>query len=74
MGAHSRTLFLENIPMVLNQLERLKQDSAELEIYAQKLGKRGDMNRKSLILNKLNFLNRRIQDIQSTSFTRSITT
>lgn len=74
MGARWCTLFLENIPMVLNQLERLKQDSAELEIYAQKLEKKGDVDRKSLILNKLNFLNRRIQDIQSTSFTRSITT
>tara|TARA_Y200000002_G_scaffold365263_1_gene355005 strand:+ start:797 stop:1021 length:225 start_codon:yes stop_codon:yes gene_type:complete len=74
MGVRLHTLFLENIPMVLNQLERLKQDSAELEIYAQKLEKRGDVNRKSLILNKLNFLNRRIQDIQSTSFKRAFTT
>ena len=74
MGAHLRTLFLENIPMVLNQLDRLKQDSAELEIYAQKLEKRGEMDRKSLIINKLNFLNQRIQDIQSKTFTRTITT
>ena len=60
--------------MVLNQLERLKQDSAELEIYAQKLEKRGDMNRQSLIINKLNFLNQRIQEIQSKTFSRTITT
>lgn len=68
------TLFLEKIPMVLNQLERLKQDSAELEIYAQKLEKRGEDNRKSLIMDKLNFLNQRIEEIQSKTFSRTITT
>jgi len=65
--------FLEKIPMV-SQLERLKQDSAELQIYAQKLEKRGDMDRKSLILTKLNFLNQRIAEVQSTTFTRTIST
>lgn len=65
--------FLEKISMV-SQLERLKQDSAELQIYAQKLEKRGDMDRKSLILTKLNFLNQRIAEVQSTTFTRTIST
>ena len=60
--------------MVNTQLERLKQDSAELEIYAQKLEKKGDDDRRSLIMDKLNFLNQRIEQIQSTTFTRTITT
>ena len=60
--------------MVNIQLERLKQDSAELEIYAQKLEKKGDDNRRSLIMEKLNFLNQRIEQIQSTPFSRTITT
>jgi hypothetical protein len=59
---------------MVSQLERLKQDSAELQIYAQKLEKRGDMDRKSLILTKLNFLNQRIAEVQSTTFTRTIST
>lgn len=60
--------------MVNIQLERLKQDSAELEIYAQKLEKKGDDDRRSLIMDKLNFLNQRIEQIQSTTFSRTITT
>jgi hypothetical protein len=60
--------------MVNTQLERLKQDSAELEIYAQKLEKKGDDDRRSLIMDKLNFLNQRIEQIQSTTFSRTITT
>ena len=59
---------------MVSQLERLKQDSAELQIYAQKLEKQGDMDRKSLILTKLNFLNQRIAEVQSTTFTRTIST
>ena len=60
--------------MVSNQLDRLMQDSAELQIYAQKLEKKGELSRKELILKKLDYLNKRIQKIQSTTFTRTITT
>lgn len=60
--------------MVSNQLDRLMQDSAELHIYAQKLEKKGELSRKELILKKLDYLNKRIQKIQSTTFTRTITT
>ena len=60
--------------MVSNQLDRLMQDSAELQIYAQKLEKKGELSRKELILKKLDYLNKRIQKIQSTTFTRAITT
>ena len=60
--------------MVSNQLDRLMQDSAELQIYAQKLEKKGELSRKELILKKLDYLNKRIQKIQSTTFARTITT
>lgn len=60
--------------MVSNQLDRLMQDSAELQIYALKLEKKGMIDRKELILKKLDYLNKRIAEIQSTAFTRTVTT
>ena len=47
--------------MVLNQIERLKKDSAELDIYAKRLQKRGDIEKMKKILNKKEFLNQRIE-------------
>ena len=60
--------------MVSNQLDRLMQDSAELQIYALRLEKKGMTDRKELILKKLDYLNKRIAEIQSTTFSRTVTT
>jgi len=60
--------------MVNTQLDRLMQDSAELQIYAQRLEKKGMLDRKELILKKLDYLNGRIEKIQSSMFSRTITT
>ena len=50
--------------MVLAQLERLKKDSRELEIYARKLEKKGNLERMKKILRKQDFLNQRIAEVQ----------
>lgn len=49
--------------MVLAQLKRLKQDANELEIYAKKLEKRGNLNRMEKILKKQDFIKRRIAEV-----------
>ena len=46
--------------MVLNQIERLRKDSQELGIYAKMLEKRGDIEKMERILQKQEFLNKRI--------------
>ena len=50
--------------MVLAQLERLKKDVTELEIYAKKLQKKGHVDRSQKILKKQDFLKRRIDEVQ----------
>ena len=50
--------------MVSTQLERLKKDSRELEIYARKLEKKGNFERMKKILRKQDFLNQRIAEVQ----------
>jgi hypothetical protein len=50
--------------MVLAQLERLKKDATELEIYARKLEKKGQVDRMQKILKKQDFLKRRIAEVQ----------
>jgi len=50
--------------MVLAQLERLKKDATELEIYARKLEKKGQVDRMKKILKKQDFLKRRIAEAQ----------
>jgi hypothetical protein len=50
--------------MVLAQLERLKKDATELEIYAKKLEKKGKVDRMQKILKKHDFLKRRIAEVQ----------
>ena len=42
------------------QIERLIKDSAELEIYAKKLVKKGEENRAQKILKKRNFIEQQI--------------
>lgn len=49
--------------MVLAQLERLKKDANELEIYARKLEKKGNVDRMRKILKKQDFLKRRIAEV-----------
>ena len=56
--------FFWRIHMVLAQLERLKKDSKELGIYAQKLEKKGNVDRMNKILKKQDFLERRIAEVQ----------
>ena len=46
--------------MVLNQIERLRKDYQELGIYAKRLEKRGDIEKMQRILQKQEFLNKRI--------------
>ena len=50
--------------MVLAQLERLKKDATELEIYAKKLEKKGKVDRMRKILKKQDFLKRLIAEAQ----------
>lgn len=49
--------------MVLAQIERLKKDSAELEIYAKKLTKKGLESRAEKILKKRDFVLRQLEAI-----------
>lgn len=48
--------------MVLAQIERLKKDSSELEIYAKKLAKKGLANRAEKILKKREFVERQLAE------------
>ena len=48
--------------MTANQLERLKQDSMELESYAKKLKRKGMIERMKKILEKQSFVDRRIAE------------
>ena len=50
--------------MVLNQLDRLKKDYAELEIYAKRLQKRGDIEKMKRIQQKKDFISQRIETSQ----------
>ena len=48
--------------MTAIQLDRLKQDSIELENYANKLKRKGLLDRVKLIMEKREFLERRIAE------------
>jgi len=48
--------------MTATQLERLKQDSMELESYANKLKRKGLLDRMKKILEKRSFIDRRIAE------------
>ena len=50
--------------MVIAQLERLKKDSNELEIYASKLKKRGRVKKMESILKKRDYIKQRIKLIK----------
>jgi len=50
--------------MVLAQIERLEKDSAELEIYARKLEKKGFTQRAEKILKKRDFVLKTLGDLK----------
>lgn len=47
--------------MVYSQIERLKKDSHDLDIYAKKLQKRGHFDRAKKILQKRDFVNKTLE-------------
>lgn len=47
--------------MVLNQVDRLKKDYSELEIYVKRLQKRGDIEKMKRIQRKQHFISQRIE-------------
>jgi len=49
--------------MVLAQIDRLKKDATELEIYARKLVKRGQESRAAKILKKREFIQRQLDNV-----------
>ena len=49
--------------MVLAQIERLKKDSADLDIYAKKLEKKGSTHRAQKIYAKRDFVNRKLAEV-----------
>lgn len=49
--------------MTAIQLERLKQDSIELETYAKKLKRKGLIDRMKKVLEKRAYLDRRIAEV-----------
>ena len=49
--------------MVLAQIDRLKKDANELEIYARKLVKRGYEQRAQKILKKREFIQRQLDNV-----------
>lgn len=49
--------------MVLAQIERLKKDSNDLEIYARKLAKKGLESRAEKILKKRDFVLRQLAEV-----------
>lgn len=50
--------------MITNQLERLKQDSVELDYFIQRLQKEGNEKRVKAIQNKQKYLEEYIQTMQ----------
>jgi len=58
-----RSFLLREIQMVLAQIERLKKDSADLDIYAKKLEKKGSTHRAQKIYAKRDFVNRKLAEV-----------
>jgi len=52
--------------MVYAQIERLKKDSNELDIYARKLEKKGQVSRAKKILQKRDFILKRLSESHAT--------
>jgi len=53
--------------MVYSQIDRLKKDTNELEIYARKLEKKGLHERAKKILKKKDFILQRLENVPLTS-------
>lgn len=51
--------------MVLAQLERLQKDSNELEVYAKKLEKKGELQRAKKIQKKREFIERALSEVKN---------
>jgi len=63
----SCTLFFHRkLSMVYSQIDRLKKDTNELEIYAKKLEKKGLHERAKKILKKKDFILQRLENVPST--------
>lgn len=55
--------FTERSQMVYSQIERLKKDSNDLDLYAKKLQKRGHLERAKKILQKREFILRTLEKV-----------
>lgn len=53
--------------MVFAQIERLKKDSAELDNYAKKLEKKGEIQRAKKIQKKREFIERALSEVKQNS-------
>lgn len=62
-----RSFFYRKIQMVFAQIERLKKDSAELDIYAKKLEKKGEVQRAQKIKKKREFIERALSEVKQNS-------
>lgn len=59
--------FYRKIQMVFAQIERLKKDSVELDIYAKKLEKKGEVQRAEKIKRKREFIERALSEVKQNS-------
>ena len=59
--------FLMGMNMTYNQIERLKKDTNELEIYARKLMKKGETVRAQKIQKKREFILQTLGSVQVTA-------
>ena len=57
--------------MVFAQIERLKKDSNELDIYAKKLSKKGQEQRAQKILRKRDFILNKLSEVTGTPSSQS---
>ena len=53
--------------MVYSQIDRLKKDSNNLDLYAKKLQKRGHFDRAKKILQKRDFVLKRLEEVPQPS-------
>lgn len=61
-----RSFLIGKTPMVFAQIERLKKDSNELDIYAKKLEKKGHTQRAQKIKRKRDFVLRALSEVTGT--------
>lgn len=66
-----RSFSIGKTPMVFAQIERLKKDSNELDIYAKKLFKKGQDQRAQKILRKRDFILNKLSEVTGTPSSQS---